>query len=690
MPQTSKPRDWYRVTALHQGGAELFIYGNIGDAWWEEESVTAKALIDDLAAYKGQPLDVRINSYGGLVSDGVAIYNALRRHGAPVTVHIDAVAYSIASLIAMAGDTINMAENAMLMLHAPHGAYAGNAQTLRRRAEVLDKYADAMVSAYLRDGGPEADQIEAWLKDGEDHYFTAAEARGLGLVDETTESVDIAACVRDFDLGAYRNPVSTPAAMAAAITSTQENRAMPEKQKPAATQEPAATASQSPVNVVEIEQAAEKRALARLRERNEELAPAFDLHMSKPGVSALHAKVMADPEMTADQARMALLEHLGKDVEPVNQLGPQITTGTDERDKRRSGMEQAILARIGAAEHDRANPYRGMRLADVAKACLETAGVNVRGMTPEELAPIALSHVRAAQTTSDFPVILENVLHKLVLTGFQAQTSTWERFCKTGDVTDFREWNRIVPGLLGDLDPVNEAGEYRDKPLPDGEGNGVSVKRRGNIINITPEVLVNDDLGLIQSMAMGLGGVGNRAIERAVYQLLSTNPVLKDGVALFHASHNNLAGTGAAPSITTLDEAAVAMSMQKAPGDDQEYLDIQPTVGLVHRSGYGNFVEVIKAEFNDESGKNQRKPNRVRGIVDDVVASPRLGTTAEWYLFADPMIAPVIEVVFLNGQRAPRLTQEESFRTGGLSWRVEMPFGVGAIDYRGAFKNAGV
>ena len=111
---------WYDIKAKatppdadQKTSAEVFIYGDIGESWYGD-SVAAADFVKEIAALDVEELTVRINSYGGSVSDGLAIYNALKRHKASVTVSIDGVAVSIASLIAMAGDTVEMAENAML------------------------------------------------------------------------------------------------------------------------------------------------------------------------------------------------------------------------------------------------------------------------------------------------------------------------------------------------------------------------------------------------------------------------------------------------------------------------------------------------------------------------------------------------------------------------------------------------
>ncbi len=691
MPKkTQATRKWFDIQAKGQDAVEIYIYGDIGENWWEpEKSNTAEQLIDELAGLKGKNITVRINSYGGSVVDGIAIHNVLMRHQGVVNVEIDAVAYSAASLIAMAGNQIRMAENALLMIHAPWNIAMGNSKEMRRVADVLDKYSDAMVSSYLREGGPDEATIDGWLKDGEDHYFTATEALELGLIDEVTGAVDIAASLNDFNLRGFVAPHSSQAAPVAAKPTKPEGAIMPKSTIPAAT-----TTSADPVNspatdnVVEIEKAAMARRDAELMARNEALMPIFGMHASKPGMMALKDKILANPAITLDQARAMMLDELGKGAESLSQIDTTISAGLDSRDKNIEAAVSATLARVGLAKADNSNPFRGLRLSELARASLERAGVHVRGMTPEEFAPMALSPVFAAQTSSDFPVILENIMHKLVLSGFKAHAPTWQRFCAVGDVTDFRNWNRLVPGLIGNLDGVDEHGAYRDKSLPDAEKNSIAVTRKGNIISITPETLINDDLGKIQSMANGIGSAGSRTIERAVYTLLVANPVLSDGFALFSAEHGNLAGAGSAPSVATIDAGRVAMSKQQAPGEDQELLDIRPMVGVCSTGLEGAFKSVLGAEYDDETSKNQRKTNTVRNLVE-VVGSGRIASSAPWWMFADPNEAPVFEVVFLNGQREPHVSQEMNFRTKGLSFSVELPFGAGAIDYRGGWHNPG-
>ena len=163
-------RRWYDFRAQAKG-AEIVIYDEIGAF-----GIPAKAFLDELKALGPvAELTVRINSPGGSVFDGVAIYNALKRHDAAITVWIDGIAASIASMIAMAGDEVVMPENAMLMLHDPSGLVMGTASDMRAMAEALDRMKAGMVAAYRDKSGRDDAEIEALM-----HAETWLSAAGGG------------------------------------------------------------------------------------------------------------------------------------------------------------------------------------------------------------------------------------------------------------------------------------------------------------------------------------------------------------------------------------------------------------------------------------------------------------------------------------------------------------------------------
>jgi len=195
---------WYEFRAQMKG-AEIVIYDEIGAF-----GIPAKAFLDELKALGPvAELTVRINSPGGSLFDGVAIYNALKRHDAAITVWVDGIAASIASMIAMAGDEVVMPENAMLVMHDPSGLVAGTASDMRAMAEALNRMKAGMVAAYRDKSGRDEAEIEALMQ--AESWLSAQEAVALGLADRVEEPVRMAA---HFDLSRFRN---TPPQLAALV-----------------------------------------------------------------------------------------------------------------------------------------------------------------------------------------------------------------------------------------------------------------------------------------------------------------------------------------------------------------------------------------------------------------------------------------------------------------------------------------
>jgi ATP-dependent Clp protease protease subunit len=190
--------------------------------------IPAKAFLDELKALGPvAELTLRINSPGGSVFDGVAIYNALKRHQARITVWIDGIAASIASMIAMAGDEVVMPENAMLVLHDPSGLVAGTAADMRAAADALDKMAASMTAAYRDKSGAGDEEITALM--AAETWLSAEEAVELGLADRVEQPVKMAA---HFDLSRFRNPPPHLAVIPTSFTSKEDEMSDPHKTRP--------------------------------------------------------------------------------------------------------------------------------------------------------------------------------------------------------------------------------------------------------------------------------------------------------------------------------------------------------------------------------------------------------------------------------------------------------------------------
>jgi hypothetical protein len=478
------------------------------------------------------------------------------------------------------------------------------------------------------------------------------------------------------------------------IPSNQEPR-MSNLETPAAPIPP--TPAAPPVIDLNAERAAAKaEALIAERARRAEISNfCAPLRRDFPEIAELEAKALATDTDFAGFCRDFAAVRAAH-AAPTVQTAPRIEAGLDHADKQRDAAVDWLLYRsnqrvINEKNGTRrgidpvGNPFQGQTLLQLAERALLNNNIPITGL--DRMALVG----RAFQSTSDFPILLETTVNKTLLNAYLTAADTWSRFCKPGTASDFRAQNRYRTGSIGNYDVLNENGEYKRKAIPDGEKSSITIGTRGNIIAITRETIVNDDLGALTDLTTAIGRAGKRTIEAAVFSLLAENsgagPTMSDGKALFHTDHSNLASTSAAPTVTSVSAARVAMAMQKdVTGLD--YLDLRPALFLCPMS-LGVDARVLNdAQYDPDTANKLQRPNAVRGLFRDVIDTPRLSGTA-WYLFADPSEAPVIEVAFLDGNQEPYTETQNGWNVDGTEIKARLDFGVAAVDYRGAIKNAG-
>ena len=191
----TKVTNWlsYQPRASVHEPAVLQIFDQIGEDWFGGSGVSAKAFSQAMQDVGPGPLVVEINSPGGNVWDGLTIYNMLRGRQAPVTTRVVGIAASIASVIALAGDTVEIADAALIMIHDPSGMVAGSSEDMRKMADALDQHAEVLAGIYRKKTGRSIESIRAAMKS--ETWFTADEAIQFGLANRhTDEQMSIAAC----------------------------------------------------------------------------------------------------------------------------------------------------------------------------------------------------------------------------------------------------------------------------------------------------------------------------------------------------------------------------------------------------------------------------------------------------------------------------------------------------------------
>jgi ATP-dependent protease ClpP protease subunit len=676
MSQASVP--FYTIRAkAEERTAEVLIYGDIGESWWGE-SVTAKQFVQELDALDVDTLTLRINSPGGSVTEGIAIHNAIRRHkAANKIVVIDGLAASIASLIAMAGDTVQMSDNAAFMVHAPWGFAMGNSAELREYADLLDFWAEAMSASYARKTGKTKDDMLALLTDGKDHWYTAAEAKDAGFVDEVIDELPLVASVGERLPQAVETDravisakfkslppkvVSAPAAAAAQPAHKETN--MSGQPQPAA--EPQAA------------EAIEKAALAKdTARRNSIKGLAVGNIAAMAGVSDLIAASCDDVDCTVEMAREKLLAHIGKSAEPL--AAGHIVTVEDETDKFRRGVSAALQIRAGLAKNDGANEFRGYTLYELARASLERGGVKTSHMDKMGVVAMAFTH-----TTSDFTNLLADVANKSMLKGYEEADETFQRWTNKGVLSDFKTTKRVGMDTFPALDRVAEGAEYKYATIGD-RGESIVLATYGKLFSISRQAIINDDLDSFSKIPRLMGRAAIRTVGNLAYAVLTANGAMADGKALFHADHKNLL-TAAVPSTASVDAMMAAMRKQKDGKGNT--LNIRLAYLLTPVSLEGTALTVANSEFEVGSNKDNTTPNYVRGRFE-VISDARLdeASTSVWYGAANPDSFDTVEVAYLDGVETPTLEQQSGWGIDGVEMKVRMDAGVKALEHRTLAKN---
>jgi ATP-dependent Clp endopeptidase proteolytic subunit ClpP len=668
------PNKWYEITALANGATEIYIYDEIG--YW---GVTAKDFARDLKEIKPNgSIDVHINSPGGSVTDGIAIYNLLKNHSATVNVIVDGLAASMASVIAMAGDTITIPENALMMIHNPRGGASGDANGLRKTAEILDKMKAAMTTAYANKTGKDSLEISALMDD--ETWMTGREALAMGFATQTSDEVLLTA---SFDISKLDNFKSKKQSffkpLAGAVDDNLKGGIMPNLEKPA----PVAVEKEAVIDLVANGKSAVAAFKASEVTRKNEIATAFG------GFSVDHAVLLAacssDDTCTVENARAKLLDAIGQGIKPQSGGFSANFAHAGNGKLIEESMAAAVKARGGIKLDDgemvKDNPFRTMSLVEIARASLTEKGVGVASYGDRmQLVGAAFTH-----SSSDFGNVLSNVANKAMLMGYEEAEETFQIWTRAGTLSDFKTSSRVGINDIPSLREVRPGAEFKYVTTGD-RGENIALATYGELLSLNRQTIINDDIGAFIRLARFMGDAAIRTVGDLVYAILTSNPTMSDTTALFHATHGNLkAGAGGALSVNSLDLARTAMRKQKlAKG---KALNIRPEYLLVPAA-----LETTASKLMADTvlpGGSNGESNPIAGMAQ-VVTEARLDDTsaAEWYLAAGSRY-DTIEVAYLDGNSAPFLDQMEGWSVDGTSWKVRIDAGVAPLDHRTMYKSTG-
>ncbi len=668
---------------------EILVYGVVGDSC---DGLEASWLVERIS-HAPDDITVRINSLGGLVFDGFAIFNALKQSPRRVIVHIDGVAGSIASIIAMAGDEIIMAENAVMMIHKPSDGTYGVATELRSTADRLDMLQAQLVNIYAQRTGMSADELNPLL-DAET-WLTAAEALDMNFIDRIAGASTATNMLDPTKFGFRKVPAhplianATSLPAPAALITPQETTMDPENdpaQTPVTTttippvQTPVTITPpvvQQPVNIGEAVAAAIAAERARTSTiRNE---------VSRARLDASFADTLVNEGVTIDAARTRIIDQIAAVAPTITNFSPA-TIPLAQFQARADAMSVAIAHRANPRNQltDDARHFAGRRLVVLARDFLESTGVSTRNMGDVQVAQAVFQYQQprnaGQHTTADFPALMGNTVGRTLRRAYDLAPQTFKPFVRPATVPDFRPVSRVALSDISRMQAVAEGAEYQYATVGDSSEQYV-VGKWGQIISITWETIINDDLNAFDRIPMAMGQEAAQVESDVVWAILLSNPIMSDSKTLFHADHGNL-GAAAAISIDSLQAGRTRMRTQKSVNG--RFLNNAPSFLVAgplkeqeaNQFTSSNYVAAKNGDINPEY--NRSLTPIIEGRIVD----------KSWFLAADPNAQSIdtIEAAHLAGHEGLQTEQRQGFVTDGIEIKGRLVFGAKAIDWRGLDK----
>ncbi|MDK7001990.1 ClpP-like prohead protease/major capsid protein fusion protein [Proteus mirabilis] len=652
MPKMSGPvnqKSWFRMQAKEDQTADIYIYDEIG-GW----GISARRFTEDLISLGNlSHINLHIHSPGGEVFDGIAIYNQLKNHSATITVYIDGLAASMASVIAMVGDTVIMPKNAMMMIHKPWGVSWGDANDMREYADLLDKLENVLIPAYVAKTGKTTEEITAMLE--QETWLDGDECVEHGFADKVIEPVKAMASLTSKRIEEFS---SMPSAIKNQITP--KNTTKP-------TQQPQPNSSPEP------------QPSATYADEQTRLNGIKDLFAMFGGRhNELMITCLADANCSVEKAREQLLNTIAQqqNPEPSNKDNAHIYAGNGNIVG--DSVRASVMARAGYQDYEKDNAYNSMTLRELARASLTDRGVGVATYNPMQMVGMAFTH-----STSDFGNILLDVANKAIFLGWEENDETFEKWTKKGQLSDFKTAHRVGLGAFPSLRKVREGAEYKYVTLND-KGETIALATYGELFSISRQAIINDDMNMLTDVPKKLGEAAKATIGDLVYAVLIDNEKMSDKKALFSTDHKNMLTGGM--DVETISAGRTAMRQQK---EGERTLNIRPAFMLVPTTLETQAIQVVKSGSVKGADVNANIINPVRDLAE-IIAEPRLDDASEkdWYM-ASRQGSDTIEVAYLNGIDVPYIDQLEGFTSDGVTTKVRIDAGVAPVDYRGLLKVTG-
>lgn len=729
MPSKQK-KTWYNIKNQEKS-IEVLVYGEIG--FW---GVTALDFIQELNDVSDgtEALDIRLSSPGGSVFEGIDIYSELRRRslrGQKINVSIDSMAASIASVIAMAGDTISISSLGRVMIHKPWSFSIGTAENFREDAELLDSIEETIIDSYLKRKKvrDKFSREELAQKMEKDFWMNAEEAVENGFADsifdqeedaeDPVENVlqEVANKITNKDFTQYFEDTEFDDRCIKALNMSRSkilNRLSEEMghnlKTPKGGNMPDKKATGGPENNNQAVENKEVQDLAKVRAEERARIAGIENLCSRFSVSAeVKKELINDENCTVEKASNRILDEISsKNVS----LSPETraTVEADEVDKVRNATVNAFLGRSGVKQGKEVNDALSSEVPNTLHGHMRNSlirsgmsATKVLNMNADSLASEFIRHTKNAVSigTGDLSSgVLEDTINKSLGIGFNREgLSTWRSWVTVKSVNDFRDYSHAKLSNFSQIETILEGQAPKYGTMQDKKETG-SISTKGRNAGVSRPALVNDDLSSLTEVPVAMGAAVAFQQNYDVYSTLNSNPTMnEDSTALFHSNHNNLAGSAGAPSKAAFDTARQAFREQTAPKGDADSvarrLNLVPRFVIAGPKHESAIEKLLFSQYDTSSaGSLAVNPYGTGGrtsvtpIIDATLGS--LDADA-WYMATDSMLMDHMVFLALNGRVEPFVRSSEATidQPLGIYFSIYADYGVMVGEWRGLYKNAG-
>ncbi|WP_318463085.1 ClpP-like prohead protease/major capsid protein fusion protein [Photobacterium leiognathi] len=651
-----KTKSWFTLSNQGEDQAvKVWIHGDIGSY-----DIEAMDLIKALQSVGTQDAEFRIQSYGGSVYEGLAMYNAIKAHKGKTIGVVDGLVASISSYFLMACDEIQMPENAKLMIHDPSIGAWGGENEIQSALTQLKNAKQTIADAYAeRCGKSLEDVLQAMEKET---WFTASQALEFGLIDTVIDAVDLSNCLKS---------VSAADLQAKAFKHMPDDL-LNQLVYPPATPEPLIIQQSDPMPKP-IDNDALQNALKNENQRQSTIRALCATHKMS---DALRDEMLNDLECSAEDCSLKILQYLGsisvhgqepnEEQIPTTLINTHIHVGNGNTIK--DALQNALDARCGTEEIEKDNPYRLKTLLDMAEI---TIGKDAKYCSNKN------DLVARAFNSGDFADIITESVRTVMRDEAQVRAPLWRELANTENLPNFKETDLILINDAPDLMAVSEDGEYKAATIK-GSGEKIQLASFGREIAFTRQAIINDEIALISKIPRKFMQSAYRLSDKLMFNAILSGK-MGDGESVFTLGGSNKWGNFV-KDIPGADYQALIMALHKAfataTTSEGDALDLRGEI-LLANPDHASFLEAV---LNTASKPDSFNPAYKK--FPKVIETARLADINGAIALTGKTFDSVV-MGFLDGTQDPWLETGDGWSSDGAKFRITYDVTSKVLDRRG-------